>query len=64
MAGVGGLPCELQWLEWVGGLAGEWRLACELQWLDWIGWLVSGFWLVRCSGSAVAKQKLNVLMVS
>jgi hypothetical protein len=34
VAGVGGLACNLQWLEWVGGLAGEWLLACELQWLE------------------------------
>jgi hypothetical protein len=39
-------------------------LTCELQWLEWVGWLVSGFWLVSCRGSAVAKQKLHVLMVS
>jgi hypothetical protein len=58
------MACNLQWLEWVGGLAREWRLACELQWLEWVGWLVSGLRLVNCSGSAVAKQKLNVLMAS
>jgi len=34
VAGVGGLTCDLQWLEWVGGLAGEWRLALELQLLE------------------------------
>jgi hypothetical protein len=51
----------------VGGWAGEWRLVCEIQWLEWVG-LPAGEmqWVERvsCSGSACAKQKLNVLMVS
>jgi len=46
-SGLSGLACELQWLEWVGGLAGEWRLACELQWLEWVGGL-AGEWRLAC----------------